>query len=1051
MHFSDSDKSTVTIVLCLRAKIQSPHRVQSLPSSDALALDMCEQSRVYNDGDIVWVKLSKCWWPGEVHDDVRLPADMVSAFKKKRPYAIVKFFQEDSYEYVKNVNNIYNYRSDRRLDFIRKGLDLYQANHKYMEMFPADVATAERRTKGNPDIINDPAVLSPAKQTSSSKRWAEIFSGSGDKKVAPAGKRTATASPKALPSPSATPINSKQFSSVGTPRQLTSGTPLRPTKEHEVRILSSSTTPSPLFGASISATAGSASSQQQQQQYKCQLCNFSSGRMNLLILHSKTHTNSSGGNSDAMARRLSLSTNKSMLTPSSPQKRFSTASSCTSTSSPALSPVNSPPAPVTVSKSVSPPPPPVNKSRPPKKRTKRVPEETPVQTHPPPPASSLSMSASKTAINTRRSRNRRRSSTPPPTPPIEETTKAETKQVEESPARTKDSKSVKDVALEQSLLKDWSDSDEEGDAATAEVVKSGKTGDTNKRVATSPLKPAEQTEKSETAAGTTEFPQSTVSGRSSPIRCRNIPKKDRREIILEEFEPKISPNRTAAPEESLSAHSSPEKASEAVMAQEGQQAMMISDDVMAVVSEGAVEENEQIEAPIVQKKKKAAAIERLSQQSQEDGGTVTVNVPAASPGAADQDGGQDETKTDESAEKSLNQSTNAASCFDFEEDSPPATVLPETTADEDENGEEQEKIKLETEKRDRELLAQIGNILNSTSELALGGNQPVDKDSKVADLVSPTKAKLADTSLPPKERGKRIFKSRNTNASSKADEPVACIEKEEAEVEQVKEEEEVEQVKQEEEEVEQIKQEEEEEENEVNAPQKDNLKKEQEAATAVVKQEEEKEENHEIVDQKNAPLPRKRKLDKQAKEVEITKCATPVIAVLDDEILSPEKKIPRIVSNSEVAVTRAETEQAMEVVEEDAPPQKEEDIEQSLAIATKPKINKSDVPDSVQSNNNKNNGESESPTESSPVKTSTKSVQKKVQLVQRVRTEAKVAKITAAVTETSNVIPVTTPVLLVEPEQATGELDAVIDQVGVNGSGLRTQVRINELNGGFID
>lgn len=622
-----------------------------------------------------------------------------------------------------------------------------------------------------------------------------------------------------------------------------------------------------------------------------------------------------------------------------------------------------------------------------------------------------------TNTSSRRSRNRRRSSTPPPAPPIEEPIKVAatttTTETEESPARIKDSKSVKVVALEQSLLKDWSDSDEEEDEA--------KSGDTNKGAATSPSKPAEQTE----TAGTTEFPQSTLSGRSSPIRCRNIPKKDRREIILEEFEPKISPNRT---EESLSAHSSPEKASETVVVvvavQEEQQPMVVSEDVVAVVSEG-VQENEQIEAPIVQKKKKAAAIERLSQQSQEEGETIAVNLPAESPVAEeDQDREEEKTKAEESAEINKNQlpstatsiavTTNAASCFDFEEDSPPATVLPksEPPADEDDEAkaQEQEKIKLETEKKDRELLAQIGNILSTTSDLVSGGNLTVDKDSTAADLVSPTKAKLADTSLPPKERGKRIFKSRNTNATSnRPDEPVESIQRAVAEMDQAKAEEK---------------------EKEVHTPRKDNNKKDEEDETTV-KQEQE---TLETVDKKNSPLSRKRKLDKQAKEVEITKSATPEIAVLDEEMVSPEKKIPRIVPSpeSEEKSTEPEHPVEMEVVEDDTTLKEEEEIEQSLAIATKPKKNKSDVPN----NNKNNNGESESSTDSSPVKTSSKNAQKKVQLVQRV-------KISTAATETPTVVPVTTPVLVVEPEQSAGDLDVATDQVEVNGSGHRTQVRLN--------
>lgn len=47
----------------------------------------------YNDGDIVWVKLSPVWWPGEVIDRSKVPEDIVI---RKKTIAIVKFFEEDS-------------------------------------------------------------------------------------------------------------------------------------------------------------------------------------------------------------------------------------------------------------------------------------------------------------------------------------------------------------------------------------------------------------------------------------------------------------------------------------------------------------------------------------------------------------------------------------------------------------------------------------------------------------------------------------------------------------------------------------------------------------------------------------------------------------------------------------------------------------------------------------------------------------------------------------------------------------------------------------------
>lgn len=48
-----------------------------------------------SDGDIVWVKVSNSWWPGEVMGSSRLTEEFLSSLRKK-PLAVVKFFQEDS-------------------------------------------------------------------------------------------------------------------------------------------------------------------------------------------------------------------------------------------------------------------------------------------------------------------------------------------------------------------------------------------------------------------------------------------------------------------------------------------------------------------------------------------------------------------------------------------------------------------------------------------------------------------------------------------------------------------------------------------------------------------------------------------------------------------------------------------------------------------------------------------------------------------------------------------------------------------------------------------
>ena len=54
-----------------------------------------DEKTEYLDGDVVWVKLSNCWWPGEVCGESRLPEGLLASMKRQ-PIAVVRFFQEDT-------------------------------------------------------------------------------------------------------------------------------------------------------------------------------------------------------------------------------------------------------------------------------------------------------------------------------------------------------------------------------------------------------------------------------------------------------------------------------------------------------------------------------------------------------------------------------------------------------------------------------------------------------------------------------------------------------------------------------------------------------------------------------------------------------------------------------------------------------------------------------------------------------------------------------------------------------------------------------------------
>uniref|UniRef100_A0A182TWR0 PWWP domain-containing protein n=1 Tax=Anopheles melas TaxID=34690 RepID=A0A182TWR0_9DIPT len=236
-----------------------------------------------SDGDIVWVKVSNSWWPGEVMGSSRLTEEFLSSLRKK-PLAVVKFFQEDSYEYVKNPNFIFKYNCPRKHEFLRKGLEQYRAKMKHMEKFPADVMHAERATGGDPDIVNSTDYL-PQKK--------ERHSGAFQDGRSPAGKG------KGLKEKPNTPakLNTPPFS-FGSGRKTI----------HEVRILAQpSNAPSDgeagvsLPTDKMSPAVGAHSVQSSPSQvYHCYKCNnYSANRQNLIMLHIKhcraTYAIGSGG------------------------------------------------------------------------------------------------------------------------------------------------------------------------------------------------------------------------------------------------------------------------------------------------------------------------------------------------------------------------------------------------------------------------------------------------------------------------------------------------------------------------------------------------------------------------------------------------------------------------------------------------------------------------------------------------------------------------------------------------------------------------------------
>ncbi|XP_063983023.1 mucin-2-like [Diachasmimorpha longicaudata] len=248
---------------------------------------MCDQTEIrYLDGDVVWVKLGPCWWPGQVTGVDNLPEDLKVDFNKKPLIAAVKFFQENSYEFVKNIHQIYQYNCTQKDDFIKKGLDKYRSKHKsgskLMDKFPGDVETAEMLTGGDPNILKSEKFCPEEKPDISA-----LF---GEKK-SPKKKQKFKDDEMTRRS---YPIEHK----IIRPRIMKES-------DHEVRIRqqpsSHPTTPT----------------SSDQNMYACPLCSFTTTRVNVLICHNKSHRE---GSVDTGVRSL-LSTPKRRSLGDEPQKR----------------------------------------------------------------------------------------------------------------------------------------------------------------------------------------------------------------------------------------------------------------------------------------------------------------------------------------------------------------------------------------------------------------------------------------------------------------------------------------------------------------------------------------------------------------------------------------------------------------------------------------------------------------------------------------------------------------------------------------------------------
>ena len=78
----------------------------------------------FSAGAVVWVKCGALFWPGRIVGDDNVTDDLRESLKeeKRKPALIVKFFNEDGYEFLYDEKNVHAYNCDKKEAFVKKGI-----------------------------------------------------------------------------------------------------------------------------------------------------------------------------------------------------------------------------------------------------------------------------------------------------------------------------------------------------------------------------------------------------------------------------------------------------------------------------------------------------------------------------------------------------------------------------------------------------------------------------------------------------------------------------------------------------------------------------------------------------------------------------------------------------------------------------------------------------------------------------------------------------------------------------------------------------------------
>jgi len=235
----------------------------------------------YKHKDVVWCKCGGLFWPGEVRGIDSLPKEIREGFLKT-PKVVVKFFDEDGYEFVLNDKDIFPYNCDRKEEFIKKGLARSRRKAKegatggWFAKFPKDVVHCEKLTKGNINILEEePFVEKKEKKID----YSLIF---GDPEEISLKKEELIQKSSTRKGRSSDDKESPNEVST-TPKKITHPRFIG-RSDHTVRILAQPSTPYHID------TNTKTPSTPMPPKYNCHICDFAATRLNVIVLHNKSHS-----------------------------------------------------------------------------------------------------------------------------------------------------------------------------------------------------------------------------------------------------------------------------------------------------------------------------------------------------------------------------------------------------------------------------------------------------------------------------------------------------------------------------------------------------------------------------------------------------------------------------------------------------------------------------------------------------------------------------------------------------------------------------------------